>query len=184
MCLSFKRGFALLGVLCLCAITPGCSDDSKGVVCPSRDVQPDAIVYKSGEYYAVRVGGDREFDGNGPKVKFVAYHYLQGENSDSLICCVSFTAIEHGGGNSNGWVEGEACVYVAPSGWRIINVGTEPCTVASYTCAKGWHEISCDNWTFHWVGDTNGDDIRGPEPCTSCTRFYFDFISTVEIEEL
>ena len=183
-CISLKRGFSLLGVLCLCAITHGCSDDSKGVslLCPSRNVRTIHITYVSDTHWAQLAGGDREFDGNGPKVKFVAYHYLQGENSDSLICCVSFTALEHGGGNTNGWVEAEACVYVTPSGWRIITVGAEPCTVVYYCTLKGWYKLACGEWTFHWVGDTYGNDIC--DPWGNCARFYFEIITTVEIEEL
>ncbi len=180
---SMKRCFALICMLLLSVIDPGCSDESECPVCPADKIKTVFIDDEFGTYYLLLVSGDREFGSyNGPRVFFDAFAYLKGE--DSLMCFVSMTAVEDPAGSicTVGQVGVDVCVYVAPSGWKITDVGAKPCTIDYRDPYHNWHEVGCESWIFYYVGDTIGNDICSPP--SDCARFRFRFISTVEIQKM
>jgi hypothetical protein len=181
MCPSMVRGFTLLCILSLFAISPGCSDEAECPMCPLNEVQEVSVTREFGPYYLGLISGDGEFGANqGPYVTFEAYSYLKGE--DSLICHVSMTAVEYPGGSNitvaNTGVD--TCVFVTPDGWEITSVPLAPCSAEYVSNQLGWHEVSCDYWSFYYVGDTRGNDIC--DPPGNCTRFYFYFHETIEMQ--
>ncbi len=180
---SIKGGCILLCILSLFAIDPGCSDESECPVCPSGETETVAVDHESYTYLLKIIGGDEEFGNNhGPAVSFVAYSYVEGDTS--LMCYVSMNAVESPGGSDITVARASAveCAYTAPQGWKIVDSSATPCTVQYHTHAHGWHILSCDSWTIHYVGDTDGWDICG-DP-NNCTRFRFEFFSEVTIQKL
>jgi hypothetical protein len=184
---SIKRCCLLLCILSLFAIDPGCSDESECPVCPSGETETVTVDHDSDTHFAELVSGDYEFGSNhGPLVTFVAYSYVEGDTS--LMCYVSMNAVEHPGGSNItvARISAVECAYTASQGWKIVDTSAKPCTVQYHTHAHGWHTLSCDSWTIHYVGDTYQDDICPPPPYPNenCTRFYFNFSSEVTIQKL
>ncbi len=181
MCPTMKRRLALLCLLSLFTVSPGCSDEDGCPTCPLNEVRTVSVTRECGPYYLGLISGDEEFGNDrGPYVIFEAYSYLKGE--DSLMCHVSMTAVEKpSGGNRTVANTGvDTCVFVAQGGWEITSMPSAPCTVVYISSEHGWHEVSCDCWTFYYIGDTDGNDICAPPG--DCTRFYFYFHETIEIQ--
>lgn len=136
----------------------GCSDDS---VTPVPEVKIDSLdVSQLGPFVPGLTMGDTGFNGHGPLVTLKAELGMRG--TDSLICTVYMKAEETEADWSTAEGEWTELVYLAPEGWKITGVCTDPpfChqQYIDYDDDLDW--MFCSGFIFRSQGDTPGADIN------------------------
>lgn len=142
----------------LLACISACSSDDSSIATP--EVRMDVVSGGwIGPVVPKLIQGDREFDGNGPRVTLKAD--LKVMDGDSVTCYVYMHATE----TTSNWSKAEGedtwTLYQAPAGWKIVEIYPEGwfCHIdyVDNNTSADYH--GCPGFLFKSSGDTSGDDI-------------------------
>jgi len=112
------------------------------------------------------VGGDRDFDGNGPIVKASA-RLLITKDGNRLMLVSTLEAKETQNDFSLATGKWRTRLYSAPRGFKITGIRGKRVSAVTYTDNNHWREFFEPDGFVDWIkinGDTRGNDIGN---CTS-----------------
>jgi len=152
-------GWICLGIFILFIICAGCSEEPDSINKPSTVLRTDTVVTGHlGPYWPGYVRGDCEFASHGPLVKLKARLYVE---SNVLMCSIYMYAQETEPDHTTAEGSWEELIYIAPTGWRINDIGLEPdsCETEYVDYNNDYDHTGCPGFRFASLGDTGGEDI-------------------------
>lgn len=128
--------------------------------------------------YPEHIAGDAEFNGNGPKIEAKAWLEVKNNNKEIWLN-VSMHSIENGGDLTEGVLQHQYLLYVAPGNRKILSISSDNYSEWLYEDdddAMDSNELGGDELVrkFEIMGDTAGEDLGAKDTDHSFISVYLN----------